>query len=474
VKQLITTETRTAAIQAAVKAATHAVKMGQGASQPIKWKGGELVLPVASIDLDLVLLNPHSHRISAQLQSLDVVRQKTVSDDPFGDEAQRIITSILHDTIGFDRIKNALDRDGQQEPGVLTTAGVLINANTRAVALRQLRKQYVKVVVLPADATMQEITDLELQLQMELEVKQDYTFTNSLLFIEDLINSNRTTLEVGRALRPDLTDSKADKKRATEQVEQELRLLAIVREVISMSGGAFNFVYFDDKRQALIEIDQDYQSMKNTRPEEAQRIRDAQLAGLIAGIDYRKLREVDSSLLDDYLAPAMREQSALAEHVDVDVLLGETAAVAQDEPAGLDLLDDDPPRRDGEGRPSLSRLYTLLAQCGPGDTVKLPATGGKPPVELLHKAVAASLYGTLLTAIENKRRDERKFDDLSTPTIHLKEAARSIDKATTAYADVQGRVGFDFNAFRAAREEFERAVAGLLTQLGGDGDNNGA
>lgn len=461
--ETMTNEARAAAIHAAVSAAAEMAKTGQGTSRAIKWKGGELVLPVALIDLDLVLLNPHSHRISAQLQSLDPEQQKTVKDDPYGVEAQRIVAAILQGTSGFERIRNTLLKDGQLEPGVLTTAGVLINANTRVVALRQLRKQYVKVVVLPDDATNKEITDLELQLQMEIEVKQEYTFTSSLLFIEDLINSKRTTIEVGRAIHPDLTNSRGDKKKATDFVELELRLLGIIRDVISASGGTLHFVYFDDKRQALIEIDQDYQGMKNTKPDDARRIRDAQLAGLIAGVDYRKLREVDADLLNGYLEPAMREQSALAPHVDL-LLRKSQAGVEQEAPAGLDLLDDEP--HDDSGAPSLSMLYALLAQTGPDDTVKLPVAEGQDPVELPRKAVAASLHGTLLTAIENKQRDSRKIDDLSAPMVHLKDAARSIDKACTTYASAQNRTAFDQAAFTAAREEYERAADELLLLLG--------
>ena len=459
----ITTKARAAAIQAAADAAAEAVKSGQGQSRAIKWKAGELILPVATVDLDLVLLNPNSHRIGAQLRSLEADKRKTVTDDPYSPEAQKMIAALLGETPGFDRIKNAL-APGQREPGIITSGGVLINANTRAVALRQLRRRYINVLVLPSDAGDREITDLELQLQMELDVKQDYTLTSQLLFIEELINRGRSTLEVGRSLRPDLTDNRADRKKAVELVEQELRLLGLIRDVITASGDALTFVYFDDKRQALLEIDQDYQKTKNTNPEQAQRVRDAQLTGLISGMDYRKLREVDRDLLDGYLAPAMREDTTLAPHADA--LLGATTAAPPAAPAGLDLLDDDPPS-DG-GAPGLSTLYTLLVRAGAEDTVQLPVPDGAAAVELPRKAVAASVAGTLLNAIENKQRDSRKLDDLAAPMVHLREAARSVDKAREAYVRVQGRAGFDHGAFRAARAEYERATAELLLLLRDD------
>lgn len=471
--QPITTATRESSIQAAVDAAKQAVASGGGTAEELRWKGGKLVLPVATVDLDVVLLSPHSHRIKAQLQSLPQSEQDLVAADPYGKQAQSLIAHLLRETPGFERIKNALANDGQLYAGVLTTGGVLVNANTRAVALRDLREQYIKVIILPADAGPKEITELELQLQMEKEVKQDYSFTSQLLFIEDLINSgNYTTLEVGRALRPSLTTSKKDTKAAVDLVEGELRLLGLIREIVSASGGALNFLYFDDQRQALIEIDQDYQRSKSTKPEEAGRVRDAQLAAMIAGVDYRRLREIDSNLLDNYVVPALGESTTLAPHIDtlltVDGAGGAPDAVAA--PAGVsEFFGDDeeeaapgvPSTATNHSKPSLSGLYTLLAQTKPDEDITLPSPGASDDdsVSLPRVVVATELFSGLTTAIENKKRDARQIDDLTAPMVHLKEAARVLDKAATAYADVKDRPGFKRTDFEAAVQEYERAAA---------------
>lgn len=471
--QLITTATRETSIQAAVDAAKQAVANGGGTAEELRWKGGKLVLSVATVDLDVVLLSPHSHRIKAQLQSLPQSEQDLVAADPYGQQAQSLIAHLLRETPGFERIKNALSNDGQLYAGVLTTGGVLVNANTRAVALRDLREQYIKVIILPADAGPKEITELELQLQMEQEVKQDYSFTSQLLFIEDLINSgNYTTLEVGRALRPSLTTSKKDTKAAVDLVEGELRLLGLIREIVSASGGVLNFLYFDDQRQALIEIDQDYQRSKSTKPEEAGRVRDAQLAAMLAGVDYRRLREIDSNLLDIYVVPALGESTTLAPHIDtlltVDGTGGAPGAAAA--PAGVsEFFGDDeeeaapgvPPTATNHSKPSLSGVYTLLSQTKPDEDITLPSPGlsDDDSVSLPRVVVATELFSGLTTAIENKKRDARQIDDLTAPMVHLKEAARVLDKAATAYADVKDRSGFKRTDFEAAVQEYERAAA---------------
>lgn len=465
----ITLATRDSSIKAAAEAAKQSVVNGGGTAEELRWKGGKLVLPVASVDLDVVLLSPHSHRIKAQLQSLPQSDQEVVGTDPYGVQAQSLIARLLRETPGFERIKNAIANEGQLFAGVLTTGGVLVNANTRAVALRDLREKYVKVVVLPADAGPKEITELELRLQMEQEVKQDYSFTSQLLFIEDLINSgNYTTLEVGRALRPALTGSKRDTKAAIDLVEGELRLLGLIREVVTASGGALNFLYFDDQRQALIEIDQDYQRLKSTDPDEAGRVRDAQLAGLIAGVDYRRLREIDSMLLDDYVAPALGESSTLAPYLDALLAPEAGPSAASTTPSGVsDFFGDEEEDVASAGiaierlpvsKPSLSGMYTLLAQTKPEDDVTLLNTEGEA-VALARAVVATELFGGLTTAIENKKRDSQQIDDLTAPMVHLKEAARVLDKAAVAYAEVQNRKAFNRDDFKAAVQEYERAAA---------------
>ncbi len=470
----MTIEARKQAIQAAVQAADAASRAGNGTSESIRWKAGHLILPVASVDVDLVLLSRDSHRIKAQLQSLPPAEQDLVESDPYGVQAQEIIARLLRETAGYERIKSAIANDGQLDAGVLTTGGVLVNANTRVVALRELRQKYVKVVVLPEDAGPKEITELELRLQMEQEVKQAYSFTSQLLFIEDLMNSNNyTTEEIGRALEPALTNSRADLKKAKDLVEGELRLLSLIREVMAMSGGALNLLYFDGRRQVLFEIDQDYQKLKNTKPEQAARIRDAQLAGMIAEVGYRELRDVDAVLLDEYVGPALEEDAILAPHLDA--LLEVTASRDESALEGLDLLGDDADDEPLNTGFSLSGIYTLLARTNPEEHITVPNEDGTM-VNLPRDVVVSGVRGALTTAIENKKRDTRQLDRLTAPMLHLKEAAKALDSATVAYAEVSARAGFNQTEFLKAVAEYQRAATnfsmstGLSDDVEGDAD----
>ncbi len=92
-------------------------------------------------------------------------------------------------------------------------------------------------------------------------------------------------------------------------------------------------------------------------------------------------------------------------------------------------------------------------------------------MELPRKAIAAGVHGALMTAIENKQLDSRKLDELTAPMTHLRDAARAIDRAAAAYADVQTKAAFDHDAFTDVFNEWQRAVADLLDNTQPPGDS---
>ena len=88
-------------------------------------------------------------------------------------------------------VSKALESDGQTMPLLVTAWGVVVNGNRRLAAMRELslsdaRFYYVDMMVLPEDATEDEIVDIELSLQMAPETKLPYGWTNDALAIESL------------------------------------------------------------------------------------------------------------------------------------------------------------------------------------------------------------------------------------------------------------------------------------------------
>src|SRR4051812_33868621 len=100
----------------------------------VYWRGAMVTRPVVPLPLDALLLNPTSHRIHSQLESHE--QRQVVARDPYSEEAQKIIAAILRGSEFYEELLQSLTQEGQRDYGVVTSEGVLVNANTRAVALR--------------------------------------------------------------------------------------------------------------------------------------------------------------------------------------------------------------------------------------------------------------------------------------------------------------------------------------------------
>src|SRR5215218_670050 len=133
---------------------------------PLPYKDGNNgPFPVINVPVDVVLFNPRSHRIKAQLESHP--KGQLVSDNPYSEEAQAVVQEILEATKGFEDLMANLSELGQSAPGVVTRDGLLVNANRRLAALRKLGHNYIRAAVLPSDADEHAIDRLELELQVQ-------------------------------------------------------------------------------------------------------------------------------------------------------------------------------------------------------------------------------------------------------------------------------------------------------------------
>ena len=81
---------------------------------------------------------------------------------------------------------------GQEQPGLITQEGLLVNGNTRVAALRELNIDHVEVAVLTNNVTETDILDMEMSLQVTDLVHQDYTFTNELLLMKRFLDAGNS------------------------------------------------------------------------------------------------------------------------------------------------------------------------------------------------------------------------------------------------------------------------------------------
>jgi FtsZ-binding cell division protein ZapB len=428
----------------------------------IAWKDSDLMTTVIEIPLASVVLNPRSHRIRAQLESSQ--KRELVQRDPFSDDAQAVIADLLRNTERFDELRDNLKDAGQIDPGVVTHTGLLVNANTRCVALRELgSNRYIRVAVLPEDAPEEEIDRLELRLQMKRDFRRDYTFTNELLFIEDLVKKYKykpreIALEMGWSSK----SNNAGLKRAEEQVQQSIRMLTIIREVQELSSGEqLQLTNFDDARQSISELDDEYERLKKNDPAAAARLRDTRLVALLSGVGYREMRLIDETFLDDYLADALEEQESFKGRVDA--ILNEELSGENGEVPGLDILETEDAT---SGERSAAPLLTLLAETAGHEniTLSIPSEGD---VRITRSRFVADLKAAVDSAAEDARADRQKGDLLDRPLLFARRALRHLNTAAEAYEHAKADHNFDKRPLRRVLDEVGRAQKAFLEKLGG-------
>jgi len=431
----------------------------------VKWRGKTERLPVIRIALDATVLNPKSHRIKSQLESVPSANE-AIEEDPDGEAAQCAIANLLRQTYGFDELKQNLADEEQREPGIVTRQGRLINANTRAVALADLGEGYIDVAVLPEDASLGEIYDLELDLQVAQDYRQDYSFTNELLFVDDLITGQgRDEEEVALRLRWATPTKPSSLKKGSEQVRRYVRHLALIREIQAMSGGKLPLTEFDDAEQALQEFDKAYESLRDKDPAGAEQLKRARTLGLLVDLGYSRQRSVDPGWVEEHLAEAFDDDSLLREVSDT-VIDGAAAVGNTPGSDGLEAFEQTEQKSDGVA--PIHRVVELfarrLSESAQEDVITLPTPDGEK--EFGREAVRESIYAAMDTAVAEAKRVEQAGSELDRPATFVNEAAQRLTKARQAYELVEDRPDFDPSGLRLAVEKTERAVDALKQSIG--------
>ena len=406
------------------------------------------LLPVIRLELSSTVLNPQSHRIKAQLESHPEA-QKAIALDPESEKSQSFISDLLRETSGFEALKNNLEAENQITPGIVTLNGRLVNANTRAVALADLGVKYIEVAVLPK-ATIGEVYDLELDLQVAEDFRQQYSFTNELLFVDDLIETRKFNQdEVARRLRW----TKPSVAGGVKRVQRYVRHLTLIREIQAMSGGNVPLTDFDDSEQALQELDTQYEKLRSRNPIAADQLKQARTLGLLVNLGYERQRQIDADWVETHLADALSENDLLGELVeslaaatpDGEEVDATPDGEAVDAVTGLDDFDDIDRPADGKEAEQSHRVVRVLVdrlgKSARSQTVALPTADGDKDYD--RESVREALNDAMRTAAEDAKAAAKAGNALRVPAQLADNAANSLKKAQKALAKVKSDSGFD-------------------------------
>jgi len=290
----------------------------------VKTLNHSVLAPVIEFEVELLKLNPKSHRIKSQLDG--DARWEDLKNDPFSNEAQAIVAKYVKDARTpeeFVNLKADLDRGGQREYALITKSGVLINGNTRAVAIREIedpKKRVIRVAVIEEDINEREIALIETRLQVQKDMKVEYSLTNKLLIIENHSNNDMSDEDIASEL-----NLHADNKKGAKLVKTQREMLDLLRDVCRIPSQELKLCTFDRPEsivsdQSLRELWEKQNELAELHPDKWQRYMATWLLCVLSGytavLDLRIILKKEDRLstddfFEDYLVPSIKSDELL-------------------------------------------------------------------------------------------------------------------------------------------------------------------
>jgi hypothetical protein len=403
------------------------------------------VISLLSADL---YFNPATRRIRAQ-RSHDPEREAILDEAPWSAEGQQYLHDLLQADPAkpaqrdpdFDKLKEDLHQFGQNEPGLITRHGILVNGNTRAAALRELDKSSpIRVGVLPESFTWKDVHAVELALQLRKDHRRGYSYINHLLALEEQAALGRSPEAIAKDFRI-----------KTRTYEQDRWILRVVQEQIERSktdGSSLRLVHFEDMKEKFKELHRDYMSLAASDPEGAEILKETRLSGILLGFAKTDVRYIESEFQDQYLSKTLSlptTSGADSEPDDVQI-------------PGLGMSVPKESARVARARQLHQEILLLKTRHeSPKVSQEVKAASG---VRL--EEVREAFNGALDRAGRDIRLRRRK----QLAPERLREACVAIDQTVDEYVKARGSMSLDEVAFDDAVQQLRVSLRGLARQAG--------
>ncbi|MGP2439689.1 hypothetical protein [Streptomyces sp. JW3] len=266
--------------------------------------GQQIHVEVIDLPLSSLFYNPSTHRIRAQ-RSHNPQRDAALEKDPWSAESQDYLQFLLMASPenpnlrdkDFDVLQESLKQFGQNDPGLVTRHGVLVNGNTRAAALRELRARSMRVGVLPASLTWAEINAVELSLQLRKDHRRDYSYINRLIAMEEQAGLGRTPEQIAKDFRIQV-----------RTYHQERWILSTIRELNERSrtggGNGLRLVDWEGAQERLKELHRLYVKLETVDRDQAEVLKELRLAAILLNFSKTDVRHIN----EDFLKAGLQER----------------------------------------------------------------------------------------------------------------------------------------------------------------------
>ncbi|WP_445269234.1 transcriptional regulator [Streptomyces sp. DSM 41634] len=274
----------------------------------VEWSGRPLHVGVIDMPLRDLYYNPATHRIRAQ-RDHDPMLARRLDADPWQAESQEYLNRLLvgkptnpdESDPDFEALMESLKDVDQQEPGLITHEGILVNGNTRAAALRKLKKSSIRVGVLPPSFTWEDINAVELALQLRPDKRRDYSYINRLLAMEEQELMGRDAVDIARDFHIQLRTFK-----------QERWILGVIQEMIERSrtedGSQLSHTDFEGHQENLKELHRNYMKVAASSQERAEQVKENRIAAIVLDFAKTKTRLIGEEFQSNYLTKALPQE----------------------------------------------------------------------------------------------------------------------------------------------------------------------
>ncbi|WP_405817091.1 hypothetical protein OG241_21140 [Streptomyces sp. NBC_01390] len=282
----------------------------------VDWNEQKAHVDVIDLPLSKLYFNPSTHRIRAQ-RSHDAAKDVELDQNPWSEESQTYLRFLLQasptDTnlrdVEFDALKDSLEEFGQNDPGLVTHQGIVVNGNTRAAALKLLGVQSMRVGVLPESFTWADINAVELSLQLRRDHRRDYSYVNRIIAMEEQAALGRTPEQIAKEFRIQV-----------RTYHQERWILATIRELIKRSqdarGGGLRLVDWEGAQERLKELQRLYVKLETLDRDQADILKELRLAAILLNFSKTDVRHINEDFLKEGLeqkllsaGPAIEDRS---------------------------------------------------------------------------------------------------------------------------------------------------------------------
>ncbi|MFJ9734379.1 transcriptional regulator [Streptomyces sp. NPDC101171] len=277
----------------------------------VEFRNRPIHVEVIDMPVDRLYYNPATHRVSAQ-RAYDPVREEALTKDHWSDAGQSylhyLLTAMPSDPHqrdpDFDKLKESLREHRQNEPGLISREGVLVNGNTRRAALKELGVQSIRVGVLPASCSWDDIRSVELSLQLRPDRRREYSYVNKLMAIEEQMSQGLPLAAIAKLFQT-----------STPALERDTWVLGQLRDLVKRSGNGqvrLRLMDFEDAKESFAELYRAYVKEKARNKEAADTLLEYRLAAIVLDFAKTDIRNIRTDFRERYLERHLPEGTQAA------------------------------------------------------------------------------------------------------------------------------------------------------------------